>query len=84
MVVADRLPFLVWQVAVLSITLTTIVSGLHDNSLRRGSIPSVAYAFWAGGTLFSSPLPIYLFLRRVTVLQRRIFGILIAGLGVLI
>jgi hypothetical protein len=84
MVAADRLPFIVWQVAVLSITLDVIVSGLQDHSLPHTYILSAAYSFWAGGTLFSSPLPIYLFLRRFTVRQRYIFGTVIVGLGVLI
>jgi hypothetical protein len=79
-----RFPFLVWQVAVLSIALTTILSGLEDHFLRHNQILSVLFSFWAGGTLFSLPLPSYLFLRRLPVRQRYVFGILILGLAALL
>lgn len=76
---AGRFKFLVWQVAVISIVLAVIGDNLRLNAIHRSQIPSLAYVFWAGGTLLSSPLPIYLLLRPLAPRQRYIVGITIGA-----
>lgn len=74
---ADRLKFLAWQLAIVSIVLAVVGDNLRLNAIHRGEIPSVAFGFWAGGTLLSSPLPIYFLLKPLSSRQRYIVGIMI-------
>ncbi|MFI5114193.1 MAG: hypothetical protein ACHP7J_03535 [Terriglobales bacterium] len=81
---AGRLKFLVWQLAITSIVLAVIGDNLRLNGLNaiyRREIPSVAYVFWAGGTLVSSPLPIYFLLKPLALRQRIIVGIIIGAIA---
>jgi hypothetical protein len=79
---AGRLKFLAWQLAIISMVLAVIGDNLRLNAIHRSQIPSVAYVFWAGGTLLSSPLPIYLLLKPLALRQRYIVGIIIGVVAV--
>ncbi|MGA9389504.1 MAG: hypothetical protein WBV69_03570 [Candidatus Sulfotelmatobacter sp.] len=72
-----RPKLLVWQVAVTSITLAVIGDNIQTNVVQRNEILSTAYVFWAGGTLLSSPLPIYLVLKPLAPSKRFIFAMVI-------
>lgn len=78
---AGRLKFLVWQLAIISIVLAVIGDNLRVNAINRSQIPSVAYVFWAGGTLLSSPLPIYFLLKPLALRQRFIVGIIVGAIA---
>jgi hypothetical protein len=78
---ADRLKFLAWQMAIVSIVLAVVGDNLRLNAIHRSEIPSVAFGFWAGGTLLSSPLPIYSLLKPLRSRQRYIVAILIVAIA---
>ncbi len=80
---ARRFKFLVWQVALISITVSVLGDALRLNAMHRSEVPAGAFVFWAGGTLFSSPLPVYLALRPLSVRQCCIAAPIIA-LGALL
>jgi hypothetical protein len=44
-------------------------------------IPSLAYVFWAGATLLSSPLPIYFLLKPLALRQRYIASMIIGAIA---
>jgi hypothetical protein len=77
---AGRLKFLVWQLAIISIALAVIGDNLRLHAIFRSEILPVTYVFWAGGTLLSSPLPIYFLLKPLALRQRCIVGIVIASI----
>ena len=79
--VAGRLKFSTWQLAIVSFTFTVIGDNLRLGSMHRSEILRVAYVFWALGTLLSSPLPIYFLLRPLTWRRRYVFGIAIAAVA---
>jgi hypothetical protein len=74
----------VWQVAVISMTLAVVGDNIRLNAMHRNEIASVAYVLWAGGTLLSCPLPIYLFLHELSPRQRYISCVLIAATGLVL
>jgi hypothetical protein len=74
---AGRLKFLAWQVAVVSNSLTVIADNLRVHAVYRREILSMAYVFWAGGTLLSSPLPIYFLLKLSSPRRRYLVGIMV-------
>jgi len=76
-VAAGRFKFLAWQTAVISITLAVVGDNVRLNAIQRNEILSVAYVFWAAGTLLSSPFPIYLLLKPLAPRQRYIAFVLI-------
>jgi len=76
---AGRLKFLAWQLAIVSIVLAAVGDNLRLNAIHRSEVPSVAFGFWAGGTLLSSPLPIYFLLKQLRSRQRYIVAILIVA-----
>lgn len=76
---AGRLKFIAWQLAIISIVLAVIGDNLRENAIHRSEIPSMAYVLWAGGTLLSSPLPIYFLLKPLALRQRYIVGIIIGA-----
>jgi hypothetical protein len=78
---AGRFKFLAWQVAIISIALAVVGDNLRLNAIHRNEIPSVAYVFWAGGTLLSSPLPIYFLLKPLAPRQRYIVCIFIGAIA---
>jgi hypothetical protein len=57
--------------------LAVISDNLRSNAVHRSEIPSTAYVIWAFGTLISSPLPIYFFLRPLSPRQRNIGAVVI-------
>src|SRR5881296_2722705 len=79
--VAGRLKFSTWQLAIVSFTFTVIGDNLRLGSMHRNEIVWVTYVFWAIGTLLSSPLPIYFLLRPLPRRRRYVFGIAIAAVG---
>jgi hypothetical protein len=78
---AGRLKFVAWQLAVISIILAMVGDNLRLNANYRSEIPSLAYVFWAIGTLLSSPLPIYFLLKPLALRQRFIVGIIIGAIA---
>lgn len=78
---AGRLKFLAWQIAIISIVLAVIGDNLRLNAIHRDEIRSAAYVFWAGGTLVSSPLPIYFVLKPLAPRQRYIVGVIIGAIA---
>lgn len=82
--IAGRMWFFSWQLAVASLTWAVIGDNLRLNSIHGREILSVAYGFWAIGTLLSSPLPIWLVLHPLKRRQRYIVGVAIAGVGLAI
>jgi len=78
---ADRSKFLAWQLAIVSIVLAVVGDNLRLNTIHRSQVPSVAFGFWAGGTLLSSPLPIYFLLKPLRSRQRYIVAILILAIA---
>ena len=81
-IAAGRIKFLAWQVAIVSLTLAVLWDNLRLNAIQRGDIASMVYVFWAGGTLLSSPLPIYFLLRWVPARRRYLAAIAIAMVAV--
>ena len=77
-----RFRFLTWQLAVFSMLLSVIVDNLRIGGIRGRDAVTVPFIFWAVGTLFSSPVPAYLFLRSMKPRNRYIFGVLIVLLGI--
>ena len=78
---AGRLKFLAWQLAIISTVLAAIGDNLRLNAIHRSEVPSVAYVFWAGGTLLSSPLPIYFLLKPLVPRQRYVVGIIVGAVA---
>jgi hypothetical protein len=76
-VLADRLKAWAWQIAVGSLTLTVIRDGIP-----KSQTASVAFVFWATGTLLSCPVPIYFLLQPLTPRQRYVYGIAVATTGI--
>jgi hypothetical protein len=62
--------------------LAVVGDNLRLNAIHRNEIASTAYVFWAGGTLLSSPLPIYLLLKPLAPRQRYIWGITVGAIAV--
>jgi hypothetical protein len=83
-IAACRFKFLVWQAAVLSITIAVLADNLRLHAIHRNEIPSVAYVFWAGGTLLSAPFPIYFLLRPLKARQRYIAAVAIGAVAFLL
>jgi hypothetical protein len=73
---AERFKFLAWQVSIISIALSVIGDNIRHGANGNESAP--AFVLWAGGTLLSSPLPIYFVLKTLAVRQRYLVGGLIA------
>jgi hypothetical protein len=82
--IAGRIWFFSWQLAVASLTCALIRDDLRLNSIHGREITSVAYGFWAFGTLLSSPLPIWLVLHPLKPRQRYVVGVAIVGVGLAI
>jgi len=57
---AGRFIYVAWQLAVFSMALSVIVENVWIRAMRPGEIPSVLFDFWAIGSIFSSPLPIFI------------------------
>jgi hypothetical protein len=72
-----RFKFLAWQLAIFSIDLAVIGDNLRLNAIHRSEIPPTAFVFWAGGTLLSSPLPVYFLLKPLAPRRRWIVGIMV-------
>lgn len=79
---AGRWKFVAWQAAIISVTVTVIYDFYVPNPVDRGDVPRTAYVFWAGGTLFSAPLPVYFFLRPMAPRQRLVFALVLAAVGI--
>ncbi|MGA8274627.1 MAG: hypothetical protein WB919_23930, partial [Candidatus Sulfotelmatobacter sp.] len=65
--IADRFKFLAWQLAIGSLALTLVEDNLKSHAMRLTDIKEIAgfvFALWIAGTLLSSPLPIYILVRR--------------------
>jgi len=77
-VAGGRLKFLVWQLAIVSLSLTVVEDNLRLKAIHSGEIATLLCVLWSFGTLVSSPLPIYFLLRPMTARQRYIAGIVIA------
>jgi hypothetical protein len=75
---AGALRFIVWQVAIASMTVTVIADDLRLHAMHQSEIAPTTFVFWAAGTLLSSPLPIYLFLKGLRGRERYLACILIA------
>lgn len=80
---AGRLKFFVWQLAVVSLTLSVIGDNLRLNSIHGREVISVTYGFWVFGTLLSAPLPVYFILEPLSRRRRYIIGsvIIIIAIG---
>jgi hypothetical protein len=78
---AGRLKFLVWQLAIVSTMSAVIGDDLRLNAVYRSELSSLAYVFWASGTLLSSPLPIYFLLKPLAMRQRYIASIVIGAIA---
>ena len=76
-VAAGRFRFPAWQLAIISVDLSVIGDNLRLNAIHRSEIPSTAFVLWAGGTLLSSPLPVYFLLKPLAPRRRWIVGIMI-------
>jgi hypothetical protein len=59
-------------------TATVIADDLRLHALHQSEIAPTAFVFWATGTLLSSPLPLYLFLKALSSRERYLACILIA------
>ncbi len=81
MLIADRLKFFVWQLAVASFSVTVIVDNIRLGAIYPSQIAGVLFGFWAIGTLLSSPLPIYFLLRPMASSQRYRYAIAIVAIG---
>jgi hypothetical protein len=71
-ILAQRLKAWAWQIAIGSLTFTVVRDGI-----ARNQIASVAFVFWAIGTLLSSPVPIYFLLRPQSPRQRYVYAVAI-------
>jgi hypothetical protein len=80
-ILGGRLKYFTWQLAIMSLTFAVIGDNLRLNAINRSEIPRVAFAFWAMGTLLSSPAPTYFLLRGLKPRQRYVAGIAIAALA---
>lgn len=80
--IADRLKFYVWQLAVASFSVTVIIDNLLARAIYPRQIATVLFGFWALGTLPSSPVPVYFLLRPMTPRRRYLYGIAIVAIGV--
>jgi hypothetical protein len=76
--IADRLKFLVWQLAIASLTLTVVGDNLRQGRMPGNDVARIMFVFWTSGTLLSSPVPIYFLLRPLTWRQRGFSGAAIA------
>ena len=79
---SGRLRFVVWQIAIFSIIISTVTVDLRAQAMRASEIPSVTYVFWASGTVLSLPLPLFYMLRPLRLKQRFITGgavLIVAG-----
>ncbi len=74
---AGRWRFVVWQLAIISMVFAVIGDDVRVNAIFRSEIPSVAFVFWAGGNLLSSPLPAYFLLKPLAPRHRYIVGIIV-------
>jgi hypothetical protein len=81
-VLAGRFKFLAWQLSIASITVAVVCDNLRLHAMHRTEIVPVAYVFWASGTLLSSPIPIYLFLKPLTGRRRNIACICIGAIAI--
>src|SRR5579863_10179540 len=75
---AGHFRFFVWQLSIISIVCTIVGDNLRLNAIHRSEVAALAFVFWAGGTLFSAPVPVYLFLRQMDIRQRYIWGVILA------
>jgi hypothetical protein len=80
-VLARRFKFLAWQVSVASMAITVISDDLRIHAIHRTEIIPVGYVFWAFGTLLSSPLPVYFFLKPLHGRMRTITFICIVAIA---
>jgi hypothetical protein len=51
----------------------------YDDTMRASEIASVVFVLWVIGTLFSSPLPVYLLLRPMSSRKRYIASIAVGA-----
>jgi len=82
--VAGRSAFLAWQLAIVSLSLAFLEHDLrivaqYDDTMRASEIASVVFVLWVIGTLFSSPLPVYLLLRPMSSRKRYIASIAVGA-----
>lgn len=76
---AGRLKFLVWQVAIFSLIVTTIYENRSVGVNMGGrELFTMVYFFWFSGTLVSSPLLIYYRLKPLPPRRRFIEGAIFA------
>jgi hypothetical protein len=82
--VAGRLKFIAWQLAIVSSSLAfladdlRIVAKYHAN-MYPSEVLSVLFVMWGMGTLFSSPLPVYFLLRPMASKKRYVASISVAA-----
>jgi hypothetical protein len=81
-IAAGRRKVLVWQVAILSLTLTNIADSIRLNAIHKSEIYSEFYVFWALGTLLSLPVPVYFTLKPLARLYRYVACVLIGAIAV--
>jgi hypothetical protein len=75
---AGRLKFVVWQLAVVDLALSTVADDLRVGMrMHAREVFSVSYTFWVLGTFLSSPLPIYFLLRPLPRRRSYVVGCLI-------
>jgi hypothetical protein len=60
-----------------------IVAQYHVK-MRRSEIAGVVFVLWVSGTLFSSPLPVYLLLRPISSRKRYIASIAVAAVALVL
>lgn len=81
-VLSRNVRILIWQLAVVSLTLSVIGDNLRIRAINNRDLLRVTFVFWAVGCLLSSPVPIYRLLRSMTPRNRLIFGFAIVLTGV--
>jgi len=81
---ARRLKFIVWQISIVSLAGVIILDDLRSHAVFHSEIPGMLFVFWTIGTLFSSPLPIYFFLKPMNWRARAIWGVWIVTAGIVI